>query len=99
MKFILGGPGTGKTQHILKLSSENGIPILCESQARKERLLEKAMNYGYMIPIPIVFSEVKDTDKTVYIDDIEKLLSHMFSCKVEAITINTVTQDDVIKLD
>ena len=53
----------------------------------------------YQLKKKLLFSEVKDTDKTVYIDDIEKLLSHMFSCKVEAITINTVTQDDVIKLD
>ena len=62
MKYILGAPGTGKTKEILRLSEENRIPILCESQARKERLLQRAMQYGFVIPVPIVFSEVTPKD-------------------------------------
>lgn len=98
MKFILGGPGSGKTKEILRLSEENRIPILCESHARKERLLQRAFQYGYVIPVPIVYDEVKETDEVVYIDDIERLLNVLFPCKVDTITINTEKSSDVKKL-
>ena len=42
MKIILGNPGSGKTKKILQMSAENNIPVLCESQARRERLFVKA---------------------------------------------------------
>lgn len=98
MKFILGAPGSGKTKEILRLSAENHVPILCESPARKERLLQRALQYGFVIPVPIVFNEVKDDDRVVYIDDIERLLKAIFSCKVEIVTLNTEHESDVTKL-
>ena len=98
MKYILGAPGTGKTKEILRLSEENRIPILCESQARKERLLQRAMQYGFVIPVPIVFSEVTPRDKVVYIDDIERLLQAMFNIKVDTVTLNLLKPDDVTTL-
>ena len=95
MKFILGAPGIGKTKEILRLSAENRIPVLCESQARKERLLQRAYQYGYVIPVPIVFSEVSSKDGVVYIDDIDRLFKAMFPCKVEAVTLNLENEDDL----
>ncbi len=98
MKYILGAPGSGKTKEILRLSEENRIPILCESQARKERLLERAMQYGYVVPVPIVFSELTNKDKVVYIDDIERLLTAMFGVKVDTLTLNLLNPNDVTTL-
>ena len=98
MKYILGAPGSGKTKEILKLSEENRIPILCESAARKERLLQRAMQYGFVIPVPIVFSEVTAKDKVVYIDDIERLLQAMLGVKVDIVTLNLLKPDDVTTL-
>ena len=98
MKYILGAPGSGKTKEILKLSEENRIPILCESAARKERLLQRAMQYGFVIPVPIVFSEVTAKDKVVYVDDIERLLQAMLGVKVDIVTLNLLKPDDVTTL-
>ncbi len=98
MKYILGAPGTGKTKEILRLSEENHIPVLCESQQRKNRLLERATQYGYVIPVPIVFSELTPNDKVVYIDDIERLFKAMFNVKVDTVTLNLLKPDDVTTL-
>lgn len=98
MKYILGAPGSGKTKEILKLSEENRIPILCESAARKERLLQRAMQYGFVIPVPIVFSEVTAKDKVVYVDDIERLLQAMLGVKVDIVTLNLLKPGDVTTL-
>ena len=53
MKLILGNPGSGKTKVLLALSEKNNIPILSESDARVQRLLVKASNYGFHIPTPV----------------------------------------------
>lgn len=95
MKYILGAPGTGKTKEILRLSEENHIPVMCESQARKERLLERAKQYGYVIPVPIVFNEITLSDKVVYVDDIERLFKAMFNVDVDIVTLNLLKPDDV----
>lgn len=41
MKLIYGDCGSGKTKQILELSCKTKTPILCESDQRKQRLLEK----------------------------------------------------------
>lgn len=88
MKIIIGNPGSGKTKKVLELSAENNIPILCESLARQERLLEKAKGYGLSIPQPIVFDAVTPDVKTVYIDDVNRLLDAMLHVDVAGMTIN-----------
>lgn len=96
MKLIYGSDGTGKTRKILELSSESRIPILCESQNRKQRLLEKAKGYDLSIPMPIVYNECK-SDIEVLVDDPKRLLECMFNVKLKGITVN-VNDEDVVKL-
>jgi hypothetical protein len=97
MNIIIGNPGSGKTKKILELSARNSIPVLCESEERVQRLLYKAMGYGYKIPTPIYVKELTDDVKNVYIDDIEKLLSVLITANISAITINT--EVEVLNLD
>lgn len=99
MKIIVGYPGSGKTKYVLKQSADRNIPVLCESQARLERLLVKAQGYGFSIPRPIVFDEVTSQTKEVLIDDIERLLSAMLNCKVLEVSINVENEEDIINLD
>ncbi len=98
MKFIIGAPGTGKTKEILRLSEENNIPVLCESPQRKARLLERARQYGFVIPVPIVFNEVTPNDKVVYVDDIERLLKAMLNVSVDTVTLNLLNPTDITTL-
>lgn len=98
MKIILGNPGSGKTKKIIQMSSENNIPILCESEARRERLLVKAMGYGFSIPTPIVYTDCDDSVNEVYVDDVEKLLQTMFKINVNCITINVTDKNNVEKI-
>lgn len=99
MNIIIGGPGSGKTKEILRLSAENRIPVLCESQARLERLLVKAKGYGFSIPTPIVYTQVDNEVKEVYVDDVERLLEVMFNCKINTITFNATSDSKIVDLD
>ena len=94
MKLIVGSPGSGKTREILKLSEENNIPILCESADRVTRLMIKAQGYGFKIPTPVVYDEVKESE-SVYVDDVSRLLKAMLPCKVDIITYNSEEKEDV----
>lgn len=96
MKLVYGSDGTGKTRKILELSSQTRTPILCESQTRKQRLLEKAKGYDISIPMPIVYNECKG-DIEVLVDDPQRLLEAMFNVKLKGITIN-VNKEDVVEL-
>lgn len=98
MNILLGGPGSGKTKELLKMSMDNNIPVLCESEARKERLLTKAEGYGYMIPVPVVYNDGRNV-KEVYIDDIERLCQTMFNCKINTISINVTAKTDVNRME
>ncbi len=99
MNIILGNPGSGKTKYILELSAKNNIPILCESEARLERLLIKANGYGFSIPRPILYTEVDSNVEVVYVDDIERLLQTMFRCQIKGISINVERKENIKDLD
>jgi hypothetical protein len=88
MKLILGGHGSGKTKRILELSAANKIPVLCESEQRAQRLLTKAIGYGYQIPMPVVFGDENMPDE-VYIDEINTLLEVVLQCKIGALSLNS----------
>ncbi len=97
MKMIIGEPGSGKTKEILALSSINNVPILCESEERVTRLITKAQGYGYKIPTPIVYNQIDASVKTVYIDDIERLLKVMLPCNVDITTYNAEDKANIKK--
>lgn len=96
MKLIYGDCGSGKTKQILELSSQTKTSILCESEARKLRLLEKAKGYGIRIPLPIVYTEGCE-GRDVLVDDPKRLLEAMLHANLVGLTVN-VSQDDVTKL-
>lgn len=88
MKLILGGHGSGKTKRILELSAANKIPVLCESEQRAQRLLTKAIGYGYQIPMPVVFGN-GNLPSEVYVDEINALLEAVLHCRVGAVSLNS----------
>ena len=99
MKLILGNPGSGKTKVLLALSEKNNIPILSESDARVQRLLVKASNYGYNIPTPVTVEQLNADITEVYIDDVKKLLETLLRVNVGCITINRDDSYEVKDLD
>ena len=99
MKLILGNPGSGKTKVLLALSEKNNIPILSESDARVQRLLVKASNYGYNIPTPVTVEQLNADITEVYIDDVKKLLETLLRVNVGCITINRDESFEVKDLD
>ena len=98
MKIILGNPGSGKTKELLALSQQKQIPILCESEARVERLLVKAQGYGYTIPTPLTLDKAKKA-KEVLVDDVDRFFELALGVKLSAITVNRDTSVEVVDLD
>ena len=98
MKLIFGNPGSGKTKALLEMSAKNNIPVLCESQARVERLLVKAEGYGYKIPLPITVNSLGSV-KEVYIDDVKRVLEGIFNVNIAGITVNRDDELEVVDLD
>jgi len=98
MKILLGSPSTGKTKKLLELSSETGIPVLCDSNARVERLLEKARGYGFRIPTPVTYDTLNPSIKAVYIDELSTLVERMLNVRVAAYTINNTDETEIVDL-
>ena len=98
MKIIFGAPGSGKTKAILELSAKNRIPVLCESQQRVRRLLEKASGYGFEIPMPITIEEIDERVNQVYIDDIKRVLEIALKINLAGITVNQDEECEVSEL-
>ena len=100
MKIIVGSNGSGKTKKIIEYSAANNVPILCESKARADRLLQKAMGYGMKIPLPIVFEEFDSSQSgVVCIDEINGLIEKVLKVQVAAFSINLDKIEDVTDLD
>ena len=98
MKILLGSPSTGKTKKILELSSETGVPVLCESTARVERLIEKARGYGFSIPTPVTYDTLNPSVKAVYVDDISAFVEKMLNVRVAAYTVNNTDDTEIVNL-
>ena len=98
MKIIFGAPGSGKTKAILEESAKNNIPVLCESEARVLRLLEKARGYGFIIPTPITVDKLDGSVEKVYIDDIERVLNVVLKTNLCGITVNTNEELETVEL-
>lgn len=98
MKIILGNPGSGKTKELLSLSAEKNVPILCESDARVERLLVKAQGYGYNIPTPITLDHVSQAGEVI-VDDIERFFTQALNVKLTALSFNRDKSVEISDLD
>ena len=98
MKILLGSPSTGKTKKILELSSTTGVPVICESTARVERLIEKARGYGFSIPTPVTYDTLNPSIKEVYIDDLSAFVEKMLNVRVAAYTINNTDETEIVNL-
>ena len=99
MKLILGNPGSGKTKALLALSEKNNVPILAESDARVQRLLVKASNYGFNIPTPLTVNDLDSSVAAVYVDDVQRLLETILHVNVASITINRDENLEIKDLD
>lgn len=99
MQILFGNPGSGKTKALLEMSAKNNIPVLCESEARVQRLLYKAQGYGVKIPAPITINQLNDGIKAVYIDDVKRLVEVVLKVDLKAITVNRDEECEVIDLD
>ena len=99
MKLIFGNPGSGKTKALLAMSEKNNIPILCESEARVQRLLVKASNYGYHVPTPVTVADLNAEVKEVYVDDIKRLIEVVLRVNLAGITVNRDDALEIIDLD
>ena len=99
MKLILGNQGSGKTKALLALSEKHNIPILSESDARVQRLLVKASNYGYNIPTPVTVDQLNADITEVYVDDVKRLLETLLHVNVGCITVNRDETLEIKDLD
>ena len=99
MKLIFGNPGSGKTKALLALSEKQNIPILAESDARVQRLLVKASNYGFHIPTPLTVNDLDISVAAVYVDDVQRLLETVLHVNVASITINRDENLEIKDLD
>lgn len=98
MKIILGNPGSGKTKELLAMSASKNVPILCESDARCERLLVKAQGYGFNIPTPVTLKQIDSVDD-VLVDDIERFFQVALNVKLHSFTVNRDKTVEVTDLD
>ena len=74
------------------------IPVLCESQQRVRRLLEKANGYGFEIPMPITIEEIDERVNEVYIDDVKRVLDLALKINLAGITVNQDEECEVSEL-
>ena len=97
---LIAGAGSGKTKEMLALSEANQIPLLCESEARKQRLLVKARGYGYNnVPTPLTLADLNPTVSKVYVDDIERLFEQALNVKLECLALNREGAFELVDLD
>ncbi len=67
-QIINSGRGQGKMIAVLQWSADNGIPICCDDQEEKSRLVNLAKKVGIVIPEPMFF-ETKPREITVRSDN------------------------------
>lgn len=88
--------GTGKTTKLIKMSSENNIPIGYVRTTQKQFILDKAKSMGVNIPEPVYLGDLFDGKKVdkIYLDDFDLTLNAFFGCNVEAVTISNNKSSD-----
>lgn len=95
MEIIARSRQAGKTAELIKRSAETGYYILTADHRRAQNVAKQAREMGYDIPMPVTFSDYKDTAgfrgsyiKNIYIDDVDEILKRIFyTVEIEAVTI------------
>lgn len=90
MEIIYGGRQTGKTTELVKLSSKNNIPIIVPTINERQHIINIAKDLELKIPQPLVYYKNIDISRhnSVYVDNIETLLSAILEVHISGITIN-----------
>lgn len=105
MELIIKGRGKGKTTELINRSAETQTYILTVNTQRARDIFLKAREMDVYIPYPVTIDEYFSTHgftgsfiKSVYIDDADDVLKHIF-CRVgiEAITM-TNKEDEKMEL-
>ena len=75
--------GSGKTMLLIQQSHTTGYPIITHTAQQAKRITEKAYQYGYTIPAPIVFNGKLSLRGYGYdkylVDNIDMVLSDMIT--------------------
>ena len=102
MELIIKGRGKGKTTELIKRSAETQTYILTVNKPRAHAVFWQAREMELNIPYPVTIDEYFSTHgfagsfiKSVYIDDADEALKHIFSrVKIEAITITNKIESE-----
>jgi hypothetical protein len=99
MDILVGGPRTGKTEHLLKAmkSDPNGIMIV--SNAHIKRYFESKG-----IPPEKIFTTPESLigqrkDCNLYIDNADRILRNIYKQKINMVTISKERDDSLFDLD
>lgn len=99
MKLLCQPRQTGKTEELLKISSETKYPIITRDKNEAKLLSERAKKEKLNIPEPLSIRDAMNTrllgNSKVLIDDADFVLSYMIRelCGVEIDTIAMVSRD------
>ena len=95
MKIILTGRQGGKTTSLIRMCSEDGGNIVCQSEMQSRFLIKQAEVMGLKISKPITYAEFisgnfdKENIKYLYIDEADLLLQYMAEIEIKAITMSS----------
>ena len=86
MDIIIKSRAHGKTRDLVKMSSENNIPIV---SSNPNYIKDMAKNMGLSIPEPISYSNHLIKSTSVYIDELALFLQHIgYNCEAFTITLD-----------
>lgn len=95
-KLILGDRQSGKTTELIKESARTGAYIVVSCRKEAHNVFGSAKELGLNIPFPLTVADVMSESSSSYIfqkgiliDDLERVISHLFNY----ITIHAATVD------
>lgn len=86
MDIILKERGHGKTENLIYLSSQTGIPIVC---MKPEYVIQRANELRIQIPNPLSPQELSNLDEkpqSIYIDEMSIVLKKLLNCSIAGFT-------------
>ncbi len=93
MQCYVGGRRSGKTQHLINLSHDTGIPIVTRSAQMAKAIEHQAMKMGKPIPEPICYTSREmlvgaPLLRNVLVDEAGGILSDILGVRVAAVAID-----------